>query len=423
MRAILDAIFKRFLVIGTFRLRWPDGTISIYQGEPGLDVTLSARDWATVRRVITNPAMAVGEGYMDGGLQPVGCTIYDVLDLFMTNIASDASSQPILEFQTWLGRVTRRLAQWNPAWKAREHVAHHYDIDGRVYRLFLDADQQYSCAYFPRGNETLEEAQIAKKRLIARKLVLDRPGLEVLDIGSGWGGMALTLAREHGASVTGITLSSEQLEASRARAKAEGLDHLVRFEMLDYRSLDRQFDRIVSVGMFEHVGVGHYNAFFETLHRSLAPDGIALLHTIGRSLGPSATNAWLAKYIFPGGYAPALSEVLPSVERSGLIATDIEIWRLHYAQTLRHWRARFDANRDAIVALHDERFARMFEFYMAGSELAFRRQNQVVFHLQLARRQEVVPFSRDYLTQEAENFRPAEPVFDRPAIARVHQLP
>lgn len=397
MRAIMDPIVRHFVKIGTFRVRWPDGKISIYQGSPGLDVTLAVRDWNVVRWVLLNPTMAIGECYMDGGLQPVGCTIYEVLDLLMSNVASEESSQPILNAQIWLGRLTRRLAQWNPAWRARQHVAHHYDLDGRLYRLFLDADQQYSCAYFPHGDETLEQAQIAKKRHIAAKLLLDRPGLEVLDIGSGWGGMALTLAHDYGARVTGITLSTEQLEISRARAKAEGLGDRVRFEMLDYRSLNRRFDRIVSVGMFEHVGIGHFATFFRTIQRSLAPDGVMLLHTIGRSRGPGSTNPWFQKYIFPGGYAPALSEVMPALERSGLIATDVEMWRLQYAETLRHWRARFAANRDSIVGLHDERFARMFEFYFAGSELAFRRNGQVVFQIQLARRQDAVPLSRDYL--------------------------
>lgn len=397
MRAIMDPIIRRFLTIGTFRVRWPDGIVSVYQGDPGPDVTLAVRDWAVVRKTLLNPTMAIGECYMDGGLEPLGCTIYEVLDLLMSNIASEHSSQPILNAQIWLGRITRRLAQWNPAWRARRHVAHHYDLDGRLYRLFLDADQQYSCAYFPNGDETLEQAQIAKKRHIAAKLLLDRPGLEVLDIGSGWGGMALTLARDYGANVTGITLSTEQLEVSRARAAAAGLGDRVRFEMLDYRSLDRRFDRIVSVGMFEHVGVGHFPEFFRTIQRSLTPDGVSLLHTIGRSRGPGSTNPWFQKYIFPGGYAPALSEVMPAVERSGLIATDVEVWRLHYAETLRHWRARFAAQRDSVVALHDERFARMFEFYFAGSELAFRRNGQVVFQIQLARRQDAVPLARDYL--------------------------
>jgi cyclopropane-fatty-acyl-phospholipid synthase len=419
MRAIMNPIVRRFSTIGTFRVRWPDGAVSVYQGEAGPDVTLVVRNWGVVRRMLLNPAMAIGECYMDGGLEPVGCTIYEVLDLLMRNIAAEGSSQPILTAQIWLGRITRRLAQWNPASRARAHVAHHYDLDGRLYRLFLDTDQQYSCAYFPNGDETLEQAQIAKKRHIAAKLLLDRPGLEVLDIGSGWGGLALTLARDHGARVTGITLSTEQLEVSRARAAAEGLSDQVRFEMLDYRSLNRRFDRIVSVGMFEHVGVGYFSEFFRTVQRSLAPDGVMLLHTIGRSRGPGSTNPWFKKYIFPGGYAPALSEVMPALERSGLIATDVEVWRLHYAQTLHHWRARFSANREAIVALHDERFARMFEFYFAGSELAFRHNGQVVFQIQLARRQDAVPLSRNYLhTQEpAREFNPVSRALQMSTIA------
>ena len=397
MRTIMDAVLRRFVAIGTFRVRWPDGRLSSYEGGPGPDVTLAVRDWAVVRRVLHNPAMAVGEAYMDGGLQPVGCTIYEVMDLLLSNIASDRSFQPVLALQLWRDRLIRRLSQWNPAWRSRRNVAHHYDIDGRTYAMFLDADRQYSCGYFPTGTETLEQAQEAKKRHIAKKLLLDRPGLQVLDIGSGWGGMALTLAREHGAIVTGITLSSEQLEAARARAAAEGLSDRVRFELADYRSLDRRFDRVVSVGMFEHVGVGHFATFFTTLRRILTPDGVALLHSIGRGRGPASTPAWFQKYIFPGGYAPALSEVLPAAERSGLVVTDIEIWRLHYAQTLRHWRTRFDAHREAIAALHDERFCRMFEFYLAGSELAFRRKGHMVFQMQLAANQQAVPLSRDYM--------------------------
>jgi cyclopropane-fatty-acyl-phospholipid synthase len=316
----------------------------------------------------------------------------------LSNIASDQSSQPVLAFRDGLGRLLRRVAQWNPAARSRRNVAHHYDLDGRLYRRFLDEDMQYSCAYFPTGSETLEQAQAAKKRHIARKLVLDRPGLRVLDIGSGWGGMALTLASDYGCEVTGITLSAEQLAVSRERAAAAGLSDRVRFELRDYRDLDQQFDRIVSVGMFEHVGIGYFPTFFDTLLRSLAPGGVALLHSIGRLKGPAFTNPWLAKYIFPGGYAPALSEVLPSVEKSGLFITDIEIWRLHYAQTLRHWRARFDANRADIAALYDERFCRMFEFYLAGSELSFRRCGQMVFQLQLSRDLATVPLSRDYLS-------------------------
>jgi cyclopropane-fatty-acyl-phospholipid synthase len=277
-------------------------------------------------------------------------------------------------------------------------VAHHYDLNGRLYSLFLDRDRQYSCAYFPRGDETLEEAQAAKKRHIAAKLCLNRPDLQVLDIGCGWGGMALTLARDYGARVTGITLSTEQLAEARHRAAAEGLEDRVSFELLDYRSLDRRFDRIVSVGMFEHVGVGYYRTFFETVGRCLQPDGVALLHSIGRSGTPGCTNSWIAKYIFPGGYTPALSEVMPAIEKSGLLVTDVEILRLHYAETLRQWRWRFAANRDAIASLYDERFCRMWEFYLCGAELSFRREGNMVFQVQLAHQQTAVPLTRDYIT-------------------------
>ena len=258
-----------------------------------------------------------------------------MLDVLAMNVMANANGHPDRAAARRARRhLERRIDQYNPAQRARRNVAHHYDLNGRLYSLFLDRDRQYSCAYFPRGDETLEEAQIAKKRHIAAKLCLDRPDLTVLDIGSGWGGLALTLARDYGARVTGITLSTEQLAESRARAAAEGLEDRVSFELLDYRALDRRFDRIVSVGMFEHVGVGHYRAFFDTVARCLNPDGVALLHAIGRSDGPGFTNPWIAKYIFPGGYCPALSEVLPPVEKSGLIATDIEILRLHYAETL-----------------------------------------------------------------------------------------
>jgi cyclopropane-fatty-acyl-phospholipid synthase len=294
--------------------------------------------------------------------------------------------------------------------RAQRNIAHHYDLNGRLYSLFLDRDRQYSCAYFNRGDETLEEAQLAKKRHIADKLCLDRPDLRVLDIGCGWGGLALTLARDYGARVTGITLSQEQLAAARDRAVAEGLEDRVSFELMDYRAISQRFDRIVSVGMFEHVGIGYYQTFFDTLARILTPDGIALLHAIGRSGGPTSTNAWIDKYIFPGGYSPALSEVMPSVERSGLVATDIEILRLHYAETLRHWRWRFAANRDTIASIYDERFCRMFEFYLCGSELAFRRGGHMVFQIQLAARQDAVPLTRDYLLREIDRVGVTSPV-------------
>jgi cyclopropane-fatty-acyl-phospholipid synthase len=347
---------------------------------------------------------------MEGTLAPDDCSIYDVLDVMCANIGRDFKRHPGLRFRTFLRLLKRRLDQYNPAVRAQKNVAHHYDLNGRLYSLFLDRDRQYSCAYFRRGDETLEEAQQAKKRHIAAKLCLDRPDLKVLDIGCGWGGLALTLARDYGARVTGITLSREQLAEARSRAIAEGLEDRVNFELMDYRSVNQQFDRIVSVGMFEHVGIGYYQTFCDTVARSLTPDGVALLHAIGRSDGPSCTNAWLDKYIFPGGYCPSLSEVLPSVERSGLVAADIEILRLHYAQTLRQWRWRFAANRDTIASIYDERFCRMFEFYLCGSELAFRRGDHMVFQIQLCARQDAVPLTRDYLYADSGRIGVSSPV-------------
>ena len=338
---------------------------------------------------------------MDGGLEPVDCTIFDFLNVVAVNTASRRAGHPALAVRSFFAKLTRRIAQFNPARRARRNVAHHYDLNGRTYSLFLDRDRQYSCAYFPRGNETLEEAQAAKKRHIAAKLLLNRPDLRVLDIGCGWGGMALTLARDYGARVTGITLSTEQLAEAQARAAAEGLSDRVSFELLDYRAVQREYDRIVSVGMFEHVGVVHYRAFFDVVRRCLTPDGVALIHAIGRSDGPGTTNAWLAKYIFPGGYSPALSEVFAVVEKTGLVVTDVEVLRLHYAETLRNWRRRLAANRDAIAAMHDERFCRMFEFYLAGCELAFRYQHHMVWQMQITRDQAAVPLTRDYI-HEAE---------------------
>ncbi|MBV9785604.1 MAG: class I SAM-dependent methyltransferase [Acidisphaera sp.] len=402
----LDRILDRLIVAGRLTVQWPDGRRSIYpKAAAGRDdavpalpaAAVSITRNATIRHLLSNPALAVGEAYMDGGLVPVGCSIYELLELLAVNLALNRDAHPVLSLRAWLSRLLRPVAQFNPAGRARRNVAHHYDLNGRLYSLFLDRDRQYSCAYFRQGGESLEQAQAEKKRHIAAKLLLDRPGLTVLDIGCGWGGMALTLAREFGARVTGITLSTEQLAEARSRAAAEGLADRVSFELADYRSMTDRFDRIVSVGMFEHVGVGHYRSFFDVVRRCLARDGMALLHTIGRSPGPASTNPWIAKYIFPGGYAPALSEVLPHIERSGLIVSDVEILRLHYAQTLRQWRRRFAANRDAIAALYDDAFCRMFEFYLAGSELAFRYQGHVNFQVQLCHEQQAVPLTRDYI--------------------------
>jgi cyclopropane-fatty-acyl-phospholipid synthase len=397
MRAVLDGIFRRMITIGRLTVVWPDGLSTVYVGEDGPAATIRLRDQRTLRRLVFNPSLATGEAYMSGSLSPEDDSIFDLLDVLLLNLEARPGSHPVLQWRETLTGIVRRVVQYNPVGRSRRNVAHHYDLNGRLYSLFLDRDRQYSCAYFPRGDETLEEAQAAKKRHIAAKLCLDRPGLRILDIGCGWGGMALTLARDFGAHVTGITLSQEQLNEARARAAAEGLQDRVQFELLDYRSVTETFDRVVSVGMFEHVGIGHYRAFFDTVARCLKPDGVALIHAIGRSEGPGSTNPWFQKYIFPGGYSPALSEVLPGVERSGLMATDIEILRLHYAETLRHWRRRFAANRDAIAALYDERFCRMFEFYLAASEITFRRRGHMVWQLQLAHGHGAVPLTRDYI--------------------------
>ena len=409
MRALVDFFLRRLVVLGRLTVRWPDGQLTTYAGTPGPEALLHFKDRRTVRRVFMDPGVAIGDCYMDGTLVPVDCTIYEVLDVLMINAQSRPYDMPMMRLRTALRHVIRRLSQFNPVGRSLRNVAHHYDLNGRLYSLFLDRDRQYSCAYFPHGNETLEDAQAAKKRHIAAKLKLDRPDLEVLDIGCGWGGMALTLARDYGARVTGVTLSTEQLAEAQARAAAAGLSDRVTFELMDYRKLHRRFDRIVSVGMFEHVGLNHYRTFFDVVKRCLSPDGVAVIHSIGRSDGPGSTNAWLAKYIFPGGYSPALSEVLPTVERSGLFLTDIEILRLHYAETIRHWRRRFCANRDTIAALYDERFCRMFEIYLAGSELSFRRQGMMNFQLQLTRSLDAVPLTRDYMV-ETERAVAATPV-------------
>ncbi|MEW9274528.1 class I SAM-dependent methyltransferase [Gluconobacter oxydans] len=396
MKRILDFVLRKFTQTGSLRVTFSDGTVRTYRGrKPGLEAGLQLLNKQAERALIINSGLAFGEEYMAGSIVPDGCTLETLLTVLMENI--NGHGHVFEEIEDRLRYVTRAWKTLNSLKKSRSNVAHHYDLNGTLYDLFLDKDRQYSCAYFAREDMTLEEAQIAKKRHIASKLNLDRPGLEVLDIGCGWGGMALTLAKDYGAKVLGITLSREQLEVARKRAKEEGLEGQVRFELIDYRNLHQQFDRIVSVGMFEHVGPPQFEAFFKQLKACLKPDGVALIHSIGRMDGPGTTNPWIQKYIFPGGYSPALSETLAAIERSGLWMTDCEVLRLHYARTLAEWRKRFDANRDKIRALYDERFVRMFEFYLVGAELAFRVQGHMNFQLQLTRSIDAVPFTRDYM--------------------------
>ena len=393
---LLDRVLKRFISAGALDVILPSGEKRRYKGtRPGPSAAIHVKTDKALRALLLNSGLAFGEGWMDGDIVSVDCSLEDVLSVLMLNI--HGSHHLLNRVEEKARFVTRFLRQWNGQKRSRRNVAHHYDLNGKLYDLFLDEDRQYSCAYFSSDDMTLEEAQLAKKHHIAAKLQLDRPGLDVLDIGCGWGGMALTLARDYGAKVTGITLSQEQLQVARERARAAGLEGLVTFKLMDYRKLDRQYDRIVSVGMFEHVGIGHYDTYFRTLRKALRPDGVALVHSIGRMDEPGSTNPWIDKYIFPGGYSPALSEVFPAIERAGLWVTDCEILRLHYAKTIRIWRERFAANREKIKALYDERFCRMFEFYLVGAELSFRLQGHMNFQLQLTADIDAVPLTRDYM--------------------------
>jgi cyclopropane-fatty-acyl-phospholipid synthase len=339
---------------------------------------------------------------MEGSFVVENGSIADALAVLM--------DQPLMlprwtRLQWWLRYLARHARQFNPPSRSKNNVAHHYDLDGQLYSLFLDADKQYSCAYFETPDASLDDAQLAKKRHLAAKLRIGR-GDRVLDIGSGWGGLSLYLAEMAGANVTGVTLSTEQLQVSNARAAEKNLS--AKFFLEDYRDVSGPFDRIVSVGMFEHVGVDFYETFFRRCAELLTDDGVMMLHSIGRSEGPDVTNPWITKYIFPGGYIPALSEVLRAIERAGLLVCDIEILRLHYAETLKAWRERFMARREEAVQLYDERFARMWEFYLAVSEMGFRKQNMMNFQIQLARRQGVVPITRDYVGHEEARLREAE---------------
>lgn len=343
-----------------------------------------------------NPGLSVAEAYMNGDLEIEDGTLFDFLELAAINYKY-IETFPLLDVLRWIGLGSRKLKQYNPIGIARKNVAHHYDLSSELYELFLDRDRQYSCAYFTRPDDDLETAQLNKKRHLASKLLLDRDGLNVLDIGSGWGGLGLYIADVSDADVTGVTLSTEQHKLSNERAKTAGIDERVRFRLQDYRELPEKFDRIVSVGMFEHVGKKNYAEFFDKLRDLLTDDGVAVIHSIGRLDRPNAINPFIRKYIFPGADVPALSEVMPVVEKSGLICTDIEILRLHYAETLRHWREAFEARRDEVAAIYDEKFCRMWDLYLVICEMGFRYENLMVFQIQLTKSLETVPLTRDYM--------------------------
>jgi len=397
----LQAVLESVVRSGDLTLKLPGGRqLRLGDGTgPQLVARITSAAWAA--RIAAKPGLGVGEAYMDGGLVLEQGGIGDFIDLIGANAENRKKKRGGL--RRWLRKTLREA---NDRVQSRRNVAHHYDLSYELYRRFLDEDMQYSCAYFERPDMTLEEAQLAKKRHIAAKLHV-QPGQSVVEIGCGWGGMALTLVEEAGAEVDAITLSIEQLKVAQARAEAKGLAHRARFSLTDYRDLKGTYDRVLSVAMFEAVGRPNYQEYFDGVARLMKDDGVALIHSIGRPES-GVTNAWIDKYIFPGGYSPALSEVMPAIERAGLIVTDVEILRLHYAETIRHWRDRFQAARADIAQLYDERFCRMFEFYLGIAEQSFRARRQFIWQIQLAKRVDVLPITRDYIGEtEARMSRPA----------------
>ena len=389
---LLASALLRFIRIGRLNLIDAAGETHVFEGSPGPSASVRVHDPSLHWKFLLSPRFYVPDAYMNGGLTIEEGSLYEFLDILTLNEEGSPGGR-LMRLGDIAGRVLRSIHQYNPVHRARRNVEHHYDLSDQLYELFLDRDRQYSCAYFQSPEDDLETAQANKKRHIAAKLLL-RPGQKVLDIGSGWGGLALYLASECGAEVTGLTLSQEQLKVAQRRAAVAGLSDRVHFHLRDYREERGEYDRIVSVGMFEHVGVNQYGVFFDKLNALLKPDGVALLHSIGRMDGPGTTNPWIRKYIFPGGYCPALSEVVPIAERRRLWITDIEVLRLHYAETLRAWRVRFEHNREQIRTLYDERFCRMWETYLVGAELSFRNQGMLVFQMQLAKAIDTVPLTR-----------------------------
>jgi cyclopropane-fatty-acyl-phospholipid synthase len=406
MDRLLRWALEKVMRAGNLRITTAGGSIFTCGDGTGRPAAIRFTTPAAERGVLIHPELRLGEAYMNGGIVVERGTIADVLAILQGQ--PHKGTPPIRARIPVLARfLYGRLTQLNLRPRARRNVAHHYDLDPQLYGLFLDADRQYSCAYFENGDQSLDDAQLAKKRHLAAKLLVAEDS-HVLDIGSGWGGLALYLADICGARVTGVTLSREQYALAQMRASEKGLSGSVEFRLQDFRDISGKFDRIVSVGMFEHVGVGFYDAFFRKCHELLDDQGVMLLHSIGRSEGPSVTNPWIAKYIFPGSYIPALSEVLPRIEHSGLLVTDIEILRLHYAETLKAWRERFLAHREQVERLYDQRFVRMWEFYLATSEMAFREQDLMVFQIQLTKSQGIVPITRDYIGQEEARLRVLE---------------
>jgi cyclopropane-fatty-acyl-phospholipid synthase len=403
---LLSHLLTSFVRIGTLKVIDADGRSHVFAGAPGPRATIRLTDRSLYRKLFFNPELHAGEAYMDGRLRFEDTTLRDFLTLFSVNRLS-LGSHPVQKALRRVSRGLKRFQQANPIGMAQRNVAHHYDLGNEFYTLFLDEGMQYSCAYFLDDGESLEEAQQNKLRLIAAKLEL-APGLKVLDIGSGWGSLALHLGATADVEVVGVTLSKEQYELAVANARRAGLSDRVRFRLCDYRAIEGHFDRIVSVGMFEHVGVQRYAEFFTKINTLLDDQGIMLLHSIGHMSPPGTASPWLRKYIFPGAYSPALSEVFTAVEQASLWVTDLEFLRLHYAKTLSHWCRRFEANREKIAHMYDERFCRMWEFYLISAEMMFRTGSQLVFQMQLARKRDAVPIVRDYITDLQRKYRKTE---------------
>jgi cyclopropane-fatty-acyl-phospholipid synthase len=399
----LSHMMKSFIRKGQLTVIDADGRRHVFAGTAGPEVTMRLTDKRLYRTLVFNPELAAGEAYMDGTMRfEEGSTLRDFLTLFSINRLS-LGSYPLQKAIRAVKMRFRNRQQSNQKGEAQRNVAHHYDLGNAFYKLFLDDNMLYSCAYFREPTETLEQAQRNKLRLLASKLCL-KEGMRVLDIGCGWGDLALYLAKLENVQVTGVTLSREQQKLASERAQKEGLADRVKFELRDYRDVDDRFDRIVSVGMFEHVGVQHYDEFFSHLNTLMPDDGIAVLHSIGHMSPPGMASPWLRKYIFPGAYSPALSEVFDSVERNSLWVTDLEFLRVHYATTLAHWSKRFENNREQVIALYDDRFARMWEFYLISAEMMFRTGSQLVFHMQLSRSRDAAPITRDYITDRQRDY-------------------
>ncbi|PHQ68011.1 MAG: SAM-dependent methyltransferase [Sneathiella sp.] len=392
---LLSQMLKRLIKTGTLTVIDYNGREYVFSGAPGRTSTMRFHDKKTARKLAFYPKLRLGELFMEGEMTVEEGDIYDLLTLFVTNF-DWRSHHPFSAFSDLVQKIVWYLTKYNPRSRSLNNVAHHYDLSDELYELFLDSNRQYSCAYFERPNDSLEQAQLQKMSHITAKLALE-PGQKVLDIGCGWGGLAQFIAENTNSHVSGITLSTNQLTYARERARQAGLDGNVDYSLTDYRDVSETYDRIVSVGMFEHVGAPHYKAFFDKIRTTLAEDGIALIHTIGAANTPSPINPWIQKYIFPGSYIPSLSQVAAAIEKAGLYIDDIEILRVHYAETLRIWRENFNANREKATEIYDERFCRMWEFYLTSVEAAFRVGSLVVFQIQISKQMDGAPITRDYI--------------------------